>query len=98
MKSLRCHLFGHLVDEDSQRFWPHFPFCERCGEPEISPDGQSIWDERDRYGILGVPYYRLRKVLAIWFPRCWECRKLIVFRPVEAHFCSQRCAKDWIPF
>ena len=96
MKPIRCLLFGHTIDENQS---PYDTFCVRCGEPEVSPDGQSIWSYRDWNGILGAPYYRLRKrILRVCFLRCWECRKLIFFRPVEKQFCSQKCADIWIPF
>ena len=96
MKPLRCLIFGHITKDNQS---PYGTFCVRCGETEISPDGQSIWSYRDWHGILGAPYYWLReRASRVCFPRCRNCRKPIFFHRVEERFCSQRCADIWIPF
>ena len=97
MKPIRCLLFGHIIDENQSPY--DTVICTRCGESEVGPDEQSIWGYRDWYGIVGTPYYLLRKQISrVRFPCCWECKRLIFFRPVEDHFCSQKCADIWIPF
>lgn len=110
MRNLICYLFGHKPDGASH-YGYGYDTCERkrCYLEDKPYDGE--WTNKERFGIVGWPIHKIKQSMklrwVVWgwrwfFPRCWNCNKLMfgikIKRDWTDQFCSKKCKNLYVPF
>lgn len=102
MKNIICFLFGHRPNGAAYHGYGN-DRCEKCNsEDEVYYQGE--WTNKERFGVVGWFFYRLRQRYrqSNWrkpLPRCYHCGKMLIFRKkYNSNYCNKGCWEAYCPF